>query len=1193
MKFKEVLSFEWRYQLGRPAIWIYIVVLFAFSSIATISLVESVKEGEYFLNSPIIVSLITAVSSMFTLLLTAALCGNAAVRDHQSGIAPLFYTTSLDKQTYIGGRFIALIVINLVVMVALLILLFTASLIPAFQEAFSINQLASYCTAFFYFALPNSIITSSILFSISLLTRKAMAAFLGSALLFLIALFTMDILAGELGKWELAKKLDPSGVTFIKELRALQTPLELKTAFVELSPDFWINRLWWLGGAFLLLYWAYSKFNFQVNTTSKIKSRKKSSADCLTLKREWNHEISTPKVIRSFDMTTKIQQVIFLSLNSFKSMLKGKVWLIYPIIAVITIIASEEILEGQLGVPMIPTTWAVIDFLRAMGTGLILALLIAFYAGDLVWKEREARISEITDASPTQNWVFYISKFVGLIILLFFLQTLVVITGIVIQTLLGSPSVDLQLYLKVIFGLRMVDLLLFTVIAFFVQVLVNQKYVGHLIVLIAFFYMFFPGLMNLQHNLLIFGGAPDWYYSEISRFASSIWPWLWFKLYWGAWAIVVAFISNILWVRGKENKFKSRITRVQPLFSKSSAKAGFPVILMILILGGFIYYNTNILNNYNTTNENIERQVAYERKYGPYRNIVQPVLSDVKLKVDLYPEKQEAKIIGKYRIINRSKENIDTLHISTTSDVNPEKIIFSEETSIVVIDKELGHRIYRLKKPLLPGETLNLEFLAHFRQDGFGNRGRDRSIVANGTYFGYHLMPAIGYRKSRELSNKDQRKKYGLEPQPEVPSFNDINRVMDLSGNEKIHFEAVLGTSPDQMAVTAGSLKKSWVENDRRYFHYTTDVPITHNYEILSAKYEVYEDHWRDVKIQIFHHPGHTRNLDRMTRGIKSSLEYFSENFSPYPHSQVRLVEFPGSGVSLNGNPVTMTYTEGFSFFAPEKDYRNIDFPFAVTAHEVAHQWWGNELRPAYVEGAPILTESLAWYSSWMLVENAFGEDHLKRILEIMRREYLTPRSPAGLPLIRATDHFNAYRKGPFALYTIQEYVGNKKVNMALKALLEKFKRREPPLPTTMDLYAELQEVTPDSLQYLLHDLLAENTFWDLHSGTTKARPLENGNWNVNLNLKVTKTTVDEEGKVREVQVKDYIEVAVYGKKENNTRGDLLFKGKQFITSSNELIEIEVSKEPGFVEVDPNHLLMDKKISDNISVVIKEGDKEY
>ena len=193
-----------------------------------------------------------------------------------------------------------------------------------------------------------------------------------------------------------------------------------------------------------------------------------------------------------------------------------------------------------------------------------------------------------------------------------------------------------------------------------------------------------------------------------------------------------------------------------------------------------------------------------------------------------------------------------------------------------------------------------------------------------------------------------------------------------------------------------------------------------------------------------------------MGRSIQASLDYYAQRFGRYPHGQLRFVEHPGDGVILHASPVNISYEEGFSLLNPGDDPRDIDLPFAVVAHEVAHQWWGAALTPARVEGAAVLTESLAWYSALQVVERTLGREHLRRLLSMMREVYATPRTRAEVPLLRATDSFLTYRKGPFAMYALREYAGTEQVNTALRRLLEKHGSGTPPLPTSLDLYREL-----------------------------------------------------------------------------------------------------------------------------------------
>jgi hypothetical protein len=320
-----------------------------------------------------------------------------------------------------------------------------------------------------------------------------------------------------------------------------------------------------------------------------------------------------------------------------------------------------------------------------------------------------------------------------------------------------------------------------------------------------------------------------------------------------------------------------------------------------------------------------------------------------------------------------------------------------------------------------------------------------------------------------------------------------------------------------------------------------------------------------------------------MVRSVQASLDYYTEQFGPYPHKQLRLVEHPGNGNGLHASPVNISYEEGFSLFNPKADGRELDFPFAIVAHEVAHQWWGNQLTPARVEGAPVLTESLAWYSAMAVVKKTYGDAHLRRLLGVLREAYLTPRALADVPLLRATDWFLAYRKGPFVMHAVREYVGEERVNTALRRLLEKHGSGAPPLPTSLDLYRELQAVTPDSLVPLLHDLFETNTYWELEAKQVTAEPAEGGTWRVTLDVRTRKVVVDTEGVVTEVPMDDLVEVGVFAAKEDGAAGEPLYLRMHRLRSGEQRITVTVSGEPARAGIDPRILLLDVKAEDNLA----------
>src|SRR4030095_12052140 len=109
--------------------------------------------------------------------------------------------------------------------------------------------------------------------------------------------------------------------------------------------------------------------------------------------------------------------------------------------------------------------------------------------------------------------------------------------------------------------------------------------------------------------------------------------------------------------------------------------------------------------------------------------------------------------------------------------------------------------------------------------------------------------------------------------------------------------------------------------------------PILNFYSFLSARYAVRRDTFQGINLEIYYHPGHEYNLDRMMESMKKSLEYDGVHFSASQFWQVRILEFPRYAGCAQAFPNTVPYSEGIGFIlrASHKD-DDLDMPFFVTA---------------------------------------------------------------------------------------------------------------------------------------------------------------------------------------------------------------------------------------------------------------------
>ncbi len=1203
MKFREIFRFEFAYQVRRVSTWLYFAALVVFAFLLTREnfLADALRD-DFFLNSPFVVAVVTVFGSLTWLLVAAAVAGNAAARDVSAGMYPLTYTAPIRKADYLGGRFLAAFVLNALVLLAvptgILLAVYSPGVPP---EAIGPLRLAAFVNAFFFIALPNAFVATAIQFSLAARSGQPMASYLGSVLLFVGSWIVAGIVYVPLGRPDLGRMVDAIGaINIVTDLSLGWTPIEKRTRLIELEGSLLWNRLLWLGIGLGALAVAHLRFRFAHRTGSTWWRRG-------TRRREAHAPIPAgigitartpiviPQVRRTFGFGIHARQTLAIAWDSFRTIAKtwtGRALLVaIPIAAVLVVLGQMEFN----GVPLVPTTARVINALTAPLTAvqtpwMIIPLLIVFYAGELVWRERAAGLGELTDATPVPVWVLFLGKFLGLGLVLVAWLALLTTAGILAQVLLGYDEFEIGLYLQALFGLQLPEYLLFALLALVIHVVVDQKNIGHLVVIIAYVFIALSSMFGIEHNLLVYGAGPGWSYTEMRGFGPFLGPWLWFKFYWVAWALLLAVVARLLWVRGKERGLGVRLQLARRRFTRRTAWATGAAVALILTLGGFIFYNTNVLNEYLSASEIVELRAEYERRYGRYEGIPQPWLAATNLHVEIYPEQREVEIRATYRLVNSSAVAIDSIHVATAPGVETGPANFDRSATLVLADEDRDHRIYALERPLQPGDSLRLDFDVHFNPRGFRNTGFDASVVANGAYFtNQDWLPAIGYQPYRELTNAGDRRAHGLAPRPLIPSLYDAEARQDRT-SAGIDFEAVVGTAEDQIAVAPGALRRTWTEGGRRYFQYATNAPIGNEYAIFSADYAVHEGRWNDpdgsgqvVVIQIYHHPGHAANLDRMLRSVRASLDYYTEQFGPYPYGQIRLVERPGNDMGLHAEAMTIDYQEGYSLFDPEDDPGALDFPFAVMAHEVAHQF-GVAYAP--VEGAPVMSESFAWYAAIQVVGQTYGREHLRRLLTFMRKPYPIPPIRLGRPLLRAIDPYAAYRKGPFALYALSEYMGEERVNRALRHLIEANDSGALPLATTLDLYRELQAVTPDSLQPLLHDLFEANTFWELETKRATAEQTDAGTWQVTLNVRARKVVVDTAGVETEVSMDDWVEIGVFAPAEEGDEelSEPLYVQRHRIRSGAQTITVTVPRKPLLAGIDPYHLLDWEELADDDNI---------
>src|SRR5262245_11150332 len=270
-----------------------------------------------------------------------------------------------------------------------------------------------------------------------------------------------------------------------------------------------------------------------------------------------------------------------------------------------------------------------------------------------------------------------------------------------------------------------------------------------------------------------------------------------------------------------------------------------------------------------------------------------------------------------------------------------------------------------------------------------------------------------------------------------------------------------------------------------------------------------------------------------MIEALKESLAYYSENFGPYQHRQMRILEFPGYANRAQSFPNTIPYSETFGFLSDNRDPANIDHVWQVTAHEVAHQWWAHQVTGADVPGAQFLSETLAEYSSLMVMEHRYGADMMRRFLSYDLDQYLLgraaePRGERPLAQVRHHQDYVAYRKGAIAMYALKDAIGEAAVNRALARFVRDFAYKSDPYPVAADLIRLLRAEAGPEYQQLVTDLLEKIVLWDLAVTGSSATETADGKWLVRVDVRAKKLESNSEGKEKELPLDQAIDVGLF-----------------------------------------------------------------
>lgn len=1197
--FSKILQFELRYWLRQPMVYVFmlIVALLVFGSVSSDNITIGSSFSNIKKNAPFVILSLYAFMSLLILLMVTAFAQSSALRDFNHDTHQIIFSTPVRKFPYLAGRFTGAFLIALIPLLGTTLGILLGAAMPWLDpERVAPVNWPAHWQGFVVFGITNTFFITTVIFTVAALTRSTIASFVG-AIALLVGYAIAGSLLQDIDNEQLGMLVDPFGIGTFSTVTKYWTVADKNSTILEWGGMMMLNRFLWLGVSVFILIFTYWRFDFSVDRGRAKKKKKEADAEGEALTAVPAGPPPLPATQLQHTISLYWKQMINQTRIDFLGIVKSLPFVIITLFGVANMTGSMFNATSFYGLTTHPVTYNVVGIIRSTMYLFTFGILV-FYSGELVWKERNAKVDQIYDALPHPNWVTTISKILAMMGVLAVLQVLGIITGVIAQAGFGYTNFELDVYIQELILLDLLGFLFLVILSMLIHTLVNNKYIGYFAFVVFFILnLFIWQPLEIQSVMVRFGQTPNYTYSDMNGFGPFVPQLVWFNLYWLFFASLLAMGTVLLWVRGKDNALRTRFRYARRLFSGPQRYLSHAFAGLWLAVAGFVYYNTQILNPYDSTKVSERRQAAYEKKYKEaYEDMLQLHVTDINYQIDIYPEERDLFVRGEAILVNNGDQPIDTLFVNTFNRMDLDLEI--ERATLARTDEDLKVQFYHIDPALPPGDSLRAAFSTNYRSEGFENQVSFTKVVPNGTFFNNQdITPLIGYQPSREISDKNDRKKYGLPEQQPMPTLtrNCTEQCMRNYLNNFTNWvktETVISTVAGQIAVAPGSLVEEWEENGRRYFRYRLDHKSLGFYSFVSADYEVVREKWNDIDVEVYYHEEHPYNVDKMVNSIKKSLGYYTENFSPYRHRQARIIEFPRYASFAQAFPGTMPYSESIGFIARIEEEDDIDMVFYVVAHEMAHQWWAHQAMGAAMEGATLLVETLAQYSAIMVMEKEYGKDQIHKFLKYEMDNYLRSRggeTRQEKPLMRvdAGQGYIHYRKGSCVMYYLKEMIGEDSVNAALRDYLDEYAYAEPPYPTSYALVDRLRERTPDSLQYLLTDLFEEITLFDNRVvGDPQVEKLDNGQFQVTMEVECTKLRADSLGTESPVSIADYIDFGVYAKPEGDKeRGKTLALERRRITKPRQTLTFVVDEEPHEAGVDPNYYLIDRMPEDNVKKV--------
>lgn len=731
-------------------------------------------------------------------------------------------------------------------------------------------------------------------------------------------------------------------------------------------------------------------------------------------------------------------------------------------------------------------------------------LLLAFWASQLSWLNRQLRFDSLIAATPVSGVVQLCSQ-LAVMWLLTLLLVVLSFSAVAVAQLLAQIPIQFGEYLQQgLFTLS--PLLLWGMLLLACHALLRSPLRANAVVAVLLLFALspLPDMLELQHPLWRIGQTqlmmPDalWGYQGSVGSASAhasgnfsnggFWPYLTF---WGLLALTLWLLAMQHYHRGTGSSApRQRLNHPFGLFAAVLA-------ILWLTQGLHIHQQLQQAGSLETAPQRQAQRAAYEQLYQQWQQQPQPVVSKVQLQVELFPETQQASIAATLTLTNPHPSPISQMLVTLPGS-------FADQQALQSIDldgaqlipqqipqkTEHQQRIYQFDQPLASGAATQLTVNLQLAQHAIATSPMHQVLRSEFSYLRLlHLLPQIGFIPELRLRDTKTRAKFGLAPLPAVETQPSILAATATPASARYDWavlETTVSVPQGYQGIAAGKLIRQSQQQDRQYFHYKTTDAVRNLPAVIAVPWRPKQAIQDGIQVEIYS-PTYNAATGLNMQAIQQTLHWFGKNIGAYPGDALRLVMIPDVGPTGYALPqlVLINHRVGLrAVAAPDAGFSQV---YRRAVHEVAHQWFGHGIGNGVPGDGAFLVESLAKYAELVLIEQHFGIDAMQALVDFEQQRY--SRALAGSrseqqSLIDADESYDQYSRATLVFARLRQELGDPILTATLRQLWQQ--HRYPKTPASaMDFVRELLRQSPEEKHPLIRQLLLETELGDLLSMNT------------------------------------------------------------------------------------------------------------